>query len=126
MPDYDKIMQNYQPSEVTAEFFILYKDEESSIDGVISLDQTFSEFLSLLQGEIEYFWGKEYANMDDYLIFFIDLSDKNRLKEISDDKVYQTVRNIKEIFLVILHKEIKYRIIENLPPVFDWFMLYSL
>lgn len=126
MPDYDKIMRNYQPSEVTAEFFILYKDEESSIDGVISLDQTFDEFLSLLQGEIEYIWGTEYANMDDYLIFYIDLNDKNRLKEVSDEKVYQTIRKVKEIFLVILHKEIKYRIIENLPPVFEWFMLYSL
>lgn len=126
MPDYDKIMRNYQPSEITAEFFILYKDEESSIDGVISLDQTFDEFLSLLQGEIEYIWGTEYANMDDYLIFYIDLNDKNRLKEVSDEKVYQTIRKVKEIFLVILHKEIKYRIIENLPPVFEWFMLYSL
>ncbi|MFW9785569.1 MAG: hypothetical protein ACFFFB_25020 [Candidatus Heimdallarchaeota archaeon] len=126
MPDYDKIMRNYQPSEVTAEFFILYKDEESSIDGVISLDQTFDEFLSLLRGEIEFIWGTEYANMDDYLIFYIDLNDKNRLKEVSDEKVYQTIRKVKEIFLVILHKEIKYRIIENLPPVFEWFMLYSL
>ena len=126
MPDYDKIMQNYQPSEVDAQFFVLYVDEESSIDGVVSLDETLNEFISLLQGEIEYCWGVEYANMDDYLIFYIDLDDKNRLTEIIDENQYQIVRKFKEIFLVVLHKEIKYRIIENLPPVFDWFMLYSL
>ncbi|MHA2393375.1 MAG: hypothetical protein ACXAEX_15650 [Promethearchaeota archaeon] len=125
MPDYDRIIENYQSSDVTAEFFVFYKDEESSIDGVISLDQSLNKFITSLQGEIEYCWGAEYANMDEYLIFYIDLNEKNRLKEISDEIQYQSVRKLEEIFLVILHKEIRYRIIENLPPVFDWFMSYS-
>ena len=59
--------------------------------------------------------------MDDYAIFHIDIEDKNKLKEIKNEQNYQTVRNSKEIFLVVLHKEIPYRIIENIPPIFNWF-----
>jgi hypothetical protein len=62
--------------------------------------------------------------MDDYIIFHIDIEDKNNLKEIKDNEYYLYVRQLKKIFLVILHKDIQYRIIENLPPVFDWFMDY--
>jgi len=64
--------------------------------------------------------------MNDYLIFYVDLDEKNNLKEITDEIIYQKVRVLKEIFMVVLHKDIKYRIIENLPLVFEWFMAYSL
>lgn len=126
MPEFEKIMQNYQPSEVTANFFVLYKDETSSIDGVISLEETLQKFIELLLGEIEYCWGSEYADIDEFSIFYIDVEEKNNLKQISDEKVYQHVRGLKDIFILMLHNEIKYRIIENLPPVFDWYMAYSL
>jgi len=125
MPDFKKIMQNIQPSEVTVNFFVLFKDEDVAIDGWISLEETLPKFISLLQEEIEYCWGAKYANMSDYLIFYIDLDEKNNLKEIIDESIYQKVRVLKEIFIVVLHKDIKYRIIENLPLVFEWFMLYS-
>ena len=125
MPDLKKIKQNFQPLDVTANFFVLFKDEDVSIDGWISLEETLQKFISHLQGEIEYCWGAEYANMNDYLIFYIDLDEKNNLKEIIDEQIYQKVKILKEIFMVILHKDIKYRIIENLPLVFEWFMAYS-
>jgi len=118
-------MQNIQPSEVIINFFVLFKDENVSIDGWITLRETLPKFISLLQEEIEYCWGAEYANMNDYLIFYIDLDEKNNLKEITDETIYQKVRVLKEIFIVVLHKDIKYRIIENLPLVFEWFMVYS-
>lgn len=122
MPDFEKIMKNYQPSEVTANFFVLYKDESTWLHGWISMEDSFEEFLSLVQGEIEYSWDSEYADMADYIIFHIDLEDNNNLKEIKDNQYYQFVRQLQEIFIVVLHKDIKYRIIENIPPVFDWFM----
>jgi len=125
MPDFKKIMQNIQPSEVIINFFVLFKDENVSIDGWITLKETLPEFISLLQEEIEYCWGLEYANMNDYSIYYIDLDEKNNLKEITDDQIHQKVRLLKDIFIVVLHKDIKYRIIENLPLVFEWFMAYS-
>lgn len=126
MPDKEDVMRNYEPLDVKANFIVLYKDEESSMDGWISLEDRLSDFISLLKSEIEYQWGAEFAYMDDYLIFYIDLNDKNRLKDIKDDDTFQQIKKLKEIFMVVLHKEIKYRIIENLPLVFEWFMSYSL
>ncbi len=57
-----------------------------------------------------------------YHIFHINTEDKNKLQEVKDDQIYQQIRKLKDIFIVVLHREIKYRIIENLPPVFEWFM----
>ncbi|MFX0030938.1 MAG: hypothetical protein ACFE8B_17120 [Candidatus Hermodarchaeota archaeon] len=124
MPDLKKIIENFQPSEKTANFFVLFKDENTSIDGWISLGDSLIKFISLIQEEIEYCWGTDHANMDDYIIFYIDVDEKNNLKEIENEKVYQKIRNLNDIFIVILHKEVKYRIIENLPLVFEWFMAY--
>ena len=122
MPDLEKTIENYQPQEVTANFFVLYKEELAWLDGWISLEDSFEEFLSLIQGELEYSWDVPNVDMADYIFFHIDLQDKNKLKEIKDNNDYLHVRQLEEIFIVVLHKEIKYRIIENLPPVFEWFM----
>ncbi|MFW9876383.1 MAG: hypothetical protein ACFFG0_25085 [Candidatus Thorarchaeota archaeon] len=115
-------MENYEPPEITANFFVLSKDEEVWLDGWISMEPSLEEFMSLIQEEIEYSWGTERADMADYVIFHIDLEDKNNLKEIKDNEYYQFVKQHQEIFIVVLHKDIKYRIIENIPPVFEWFM----
>ncbi|MHA2008533.1 MAG: hypothetical protein ACXABO_13965 [Promethearchaeota archaeon] len=125
MPDKEKAIKNYEPLDVAANFIIVYKDEESSMEGWISLEKTLSHFIFLLKGEIEYHWGSEFAYMGEYLFFYIDINDKNRLKDIKDDNTFQKVKKLKEIFVVILHNEIKYRIIENLPLVFEWFASYS-
>jgi len=125
MPDFKKIMQNYQPSEVTAKFFVLYKDEISTLDGFISLEENLQKFILLVLEEIEYSWGPEYAKFDEFSIFYIDVEEKNNLKEIISEEIYQHVKGLKKIFILLLHNDIKYRIIENLPPVFEWFMAHS-
>ncbi|MBY9010375.1 MAG: hypothetical protein KGD74_10970 [Candidatus Lokiarchaeota archaeon] len=121
MPDFEKIKQNQRFSEVTAKIFALDKDESTFLSGWIALDRTLNQLISSLLKEINYTWESNYQNMDDYLIFYIDIEDKNKLKEIKNEKSYQTVRNSKNIYLVILHKEIPFRVVENLPLVFDWF-----
>jgi hypothetical protein len=122
MPDFKKIIENSDPPEVTGNFFVLYKDEEAWLDGWISMEPSLEEFISLVQEEIEYSWGIESADMEEYLIFHIDIEDKNNLKEIRDNDYYLWVRSLPEIFVIVLHKDIKYRIIENIPAVFEWFM----
>ncbi|MBY8985781.1 MAG: hypothetical protein KGD65_11970 [Candidatus Lokiarchaeota archaeon] len=122
MPDFEEIEQNFESSDITANFIIVFKDEIDSIEGWIMLEETLNEFNSHLQEEIEYYWGEDYADMKDYSIFHLNTEDKNTLKEIDTDKYYQNLKTLEQIFIVILHKEIKYRIIENLPPVFEWFM----
>jgi len=85
-------MKNYDPLEVTANFIIVYKDEESSMEGWISLEKTMLEFISLLKDEVEYQWGTEFAYMEDYMIFYIDLNDKNKLKDIKDEDLEKLLR----------------------------------
>ncbi|MFW9819802.1 MAG: hypothetical protein ACFFE5_09350 [Candidatus Thorarchaeota archaeon] len=122
MPEFEKIMDNYEPPEIIANFFVLHSDEESCIEGWISMEPSLEEFIALLQEEIEYSWGIEDSHMADYNLFHIDLEDKNNMKEINDNDYYLFVREHPEIFIVVLHKSIKYRIIENIPAVFEWFM----
>ena len=122
MPDFEKTMKNNELSEVTANFFVLYKDEETWLNGWISMEHSLEEFISVLREEIEYSWDYENIDMTDYVLFHIDLDDKNNMKEIKEDQYYQWVMQFEEIFIVVLHKDIKYRIIENIPPVFEWFM----
>ena len=100
----------------------MYKDEESFLDGWISMEPSLEEFISLIQEEIEDAWGLESADMADYIVFHIDLEDKNNMKEIKDNEYYQWIRQHQEIFIVVLHNNIKFRIIENIPAVFEWFM----
>lgn len=122
MPNFEKITNNLELPEVTANFFILYKDEETYLNGWISLEPSLEEFISVLRDEIEYSWELDNVDMADYLIFHIDLEDKNNMKEITDNQYYQGVMQLEDIFIVVLHKDIKYRIIENIPSVFEWFM----
>ena len=114
-------MENYVPPDVAANFFLLYKDNSAFLEGWVCLDEDLNDFILLLQDEIIYSWGSEYANMEDYHIFYIDEKDKNNLKKIIDQKTYDEVRALKEIYIVFLHKEIEYRFIENIPLVFEWF-----
>jgi hypothetical protein len=122
MPEFEKVMDNHDPLEIIANFFVLYRDEESCLEGWISMEPSLEEFISLLKEEIEHSWGTEDSDMSDYSLFHIDLEDKNNMKEIQDNDYYLLVRECPEIFIIVLHKNIKYRIIENIPAVFEWFM----
>ena len=118
-------MKNYREVEVFANFFVLDKDEIGFLEGRIELDESFKSFILYLQEEIRYSWGLEQVNMNDYLLFHIDTTDKNDLKEIKERRYYQQVRKSRDIFIVLLHKDIQSRIIENIPLVFEWFMRIS-
>ena len=121
MPNFVEIERNQMIPEVTAKFFVLAKDESAYISGWIALEENLEQFISVLREEMQYAWNMKDINMDDYPIFHIDIEDNNRLKELNNNQDYQIVKHSKNIYLVILHKEIPYRIIENIPPVFNWF-----
>ncbi len=88
MNNFRKIDENIQFPEVTGNFIVVYEDQDIYLYGWIALDKTFDNFYSFLQEEIEYSWGFEYADMNNYLIFYIDMNDENQLKEISDNQYY--------------------------------------
>jgi hypothetical protein len=122
MLDFEKIIENCNPLEVTVNFFVLYRDEETWLDGWISMEHFLEEFKNLVQEEIEYSLGLENSHMKDYEIFHINTENKNNMKQIKNNDYYLWVRGIKEIFIVVLHRDIKYYIIENVPILYEWFM----
>jgi len=126
MPDKKKILNNFLFPEVTAKYFVLNKDEETNLYGWITLDESFSDFLSLLREEMEYSWGKEFSRIDDYKIYYIDIENKYNLVEIINEETYRYARKLKDIFLAILHKKIKSNIVQNIPILYEWFMAFSL
>ena len=126
MPDKKKILNNFLFPEVTAKYFVLNKDEETNLYGWITLDESFSDFLSLLREEMEYSWGIEFSRIDDYKIYYIDIENKYNLVEIINEETYRYARKLKDIFLAILHKKIKSNIVQNIPILYEWFMAFSL
>lgn len=126
MVDKEKIIENYVKPEVVGHFFILDDSEESWLYGDIIIDETFDQFRSLVKGEIEFSWGQEFSNLDDYKFYHIDTEDKDNLITINDEEIFQKVRKLEEIFIAIIHNNITYKIIENIPPLFDWYQEYFL
>lgn len=122
----DKIFDYDTPTGDLAKFFILDDTEESWICGEIEFDENFEQFIALIKEEIEYSWGSDFSDMNNYLIYYIDTSDKNTLKLIEDETIYCSLKNHDERFIAIIHKAIPYKIIANIPPLFDWFMEDSL
>jgi hypothetical protein len=110
--------------ELKANLIIVLEEHEDWIEGWMLLDESLKEFKYHLEEEIEYNWGFEYADLDDYILFFIDVEDKNNLKEIKSEDMYQRLKQKDDIYIVVLEKTIKYRFIENLPCVFEWFSDY--
>ncbi len=49
--------------EVTANFFVSYKEDKINLYGWIKLDESFNEFLKLMQEEIVYDWGAEEGTL---------------------------------------------------------------
>jgi hypothetical protein len=121
MADFKKIEANYEEFEKIANFFVLHKNEENWLEGWIAVDKDLDQFFSNLSEEMNFTWDFERVVIEDYLLFQIDIKNKNLLKEIKSEKDFHSLGKQGNIFLVLLHKGFKYRIIENIPPVFDWF-----
>ena len=116
-----KIIDNFDDF-VKAKLFVLNKDETLWLEGFIELDIHFEEFVSLLISEIKFSWNIKNLEIESFSIYYIDIHNKNRLIPISNNECYQFVRKLKSIYIVVLHRQIKSMIIENIPSVFGWFM----
>lgn len=113
-------MENFANPQDIGNFFILYEDQEAYTYGWISIEGSLEDLKIRIEEEIEYSWGFEFADISEYRIFNIELGDHYNLKEIRDDLYYQHIKGQKEIFIVLLHKNIKTRLIENLPDIYEW------
>ena len=121
MPNLDKILKNYEEKEVSTNFFLLHEKNKLWLEGWVHLDDSLEKFLSFIESEMKYSWERNDLKISDYQIFQIDMEDKNQLIEIKTESQYGQTRKQDDIYIVILSKESKYRLIENIPLLFEWF-----
>ncbi|MFX1397768.1 MAG: hypothetical protein ACFFAS_12090 [Promethearchaeota archaeon] len=122
MVNAERVYENLDPPEVVGKFYILGDTEEHWIYGEIMLPDLLEKFTSLIKSEIEYSWGSEFADMNEYALFHIDTKNKDDLIEITENEYYTKVRNLDKIFIALIHTSIKYRFIVNIPPLYDWYV----
>ncbi|MEJ2249866.1 MAG: hypothetical protein P8Y70_04310 [Candidatus Lokiarchaeota archaeon] len=120
MVDKNKIMGKVSFPKEAGNFFVLYEDQEAFTYGWISLEGSIEEFKTRLEDEIEYAWGFEYADLNEYNIFNIEIGNHYDLQKISDEEYYQKIKYQEEIYIVVLHKNIESRLIENFPEIYEW------
>jgi len=109
------------PDEI-CDYIVVNEDEESYLEGWMSLEGSFEELLENLHLLLESAWGSKYANINDYIFYYIDVMDKYNLIYLTNNKIFKEIKKLNEILIVILHKNIKFKIIQNIPVVYDWFM----
>jgi len=122
MPEKKEKIQNIRFPELTSNFIVLDENEDAYIDGWMSLEGTFEDLLENVQDQLKLPWGSKYKEMNDYIIYYIDILDKYNLICITDNEIFQDVKELNEVFIVVLHKNIEYKIIQNIPVVYDWFI----
>ncbi len=115
-------IQTIRFPDVSGNFFILYEDEKDYLHGWMSLEGGFDEFLENIQDQLKLLWGEKDTETKDYIIYYIDVLDKYNLVKISNNDIFQELKNQKEIYIVVLHKNIDYKIIQNIPIVYEWFI----
>ena len=109
------------PDEVL-DYIVVHEDEESYLEGWMSLEGSFEELLENIRIVLESAWGYKYASVNDYKFYYIDVIDNYNLIYFINNKIFEEIKKRKEIFIVILHKNIEFKIIQNIPIVYEWFM----
>ncbi|MFX1568925.1 MAG: hypothetical protein ACFFCV_11235 [Promethearchaeota archaeon] len=107
-------------NEIIGKFFVLNKNLSSYIQGWIPIGKTLKLFMKDLKEEIEYELDSENVIIEHYLIFFIDIIN-NRLIEITDDRILNSIKKNDKIFIVLLDKSIKTTIIDEIPILYKWY-----
>ncbi|MFX1329190.1 MAG: hypothetical protein ACFE91_13765 [Promethearchaeota archaeon] len=117
----ERIEKNSVPNEVLGKFFVLNKAQNKQIQGWIIIDKTLKEFIKSIKEEIEYEWDLERIFIENYLIFYVNPND-NSMIEVKDDKTLNTLRRNKKIFVVVLDKMIPFKTIEDIKPLYKWYL----
>ncbi len=117
----ERIEKNSVPNEVLGKYFVLNKAQDKQIQGWIIIDKTLKEFIKSIKEEIEYEWDLERIFIENYLIFYINPND-NSMIEVKDNKTLNTLRRNKKIFVVVLDKMIPFKTIEDIKPLYKWYL----
>jgi hypothetical protein len=120
MKDYEDILKNYVSNDVEGKFFVLDKTQLKWIQGWIAIESSLKAFTKSLKEEIDYSWNLEHIFIENFSIFYINI-DNNSLVEIKDNKTLSIARRKEMVFIVLLDKNIKFKTMKDIKPLYDWY-----
>jgi hypothetical protein len=101
-------------------FYVIGSKPSESISGWIALEQGKDEFLETIFEEMEYTLQIEIEDQHMYDLYYVDSKKKNQLIVVPDQKVYNHVKELESIMVMVLHKDINITEVENHPRFKDW------
>lgn len=101
-------------------FYIIGKQPHESMSGWIALEDRVDEFLETVFEEMEYTLQVEVKDQNMYNLYFVDTSKNNSLKPVSDQNVFEYVKKLERILVMVLHKDIDASKVESHPRYQDW------
>ena len=101
-------------------FYIIGKEPHESMSGWIALEERIDEFLETIFEEMEYTLQVEVKNQHMYDLYSVDTSKNSTLQHVPDQKVFETVKQLERISIMVLHKDVDVGAVVSHPRYQDW------
>ena len=109
------------PKECFGKIFVLNKNFKDYFKGWILIEGNLHQFLRNLQEEIDYEWEFKKSFIENFLVYFIDIT-TNLLVEVKDNKTLNLIRRKDKIFIVLLDKSHLIRDIKDNKTLYNWYI----
>ena len=121
MRDTDKKREqsNSEPDAMGA-FYVIGGKPNEVISGWIALEEGVDEFLETIFEEMEYTLQMEVKNQHMYDLYYVDSTKENHLTAVPDQKMFDYVKQLERIMVMVLHKEVDKSEVENHPRFINW------
>jgi len=121
MRDTDKeIEPKDSEQDALGAFYIIGKQPHESMSGWIALEDRMDEFLETIFEEMEYTLQVEVKNQHMYDLYFVDTSRNNSLQHVPNQKVFESVKQLERISIMVLHKDVDVSAVVSHPRYQDW------
>jgi hypothetical protein len=109
------------PKECFGKIFVLNKNFKDYFKGWILIEGNLHQFLRNLQEEIDYEWEFKKSFIENFLVYFIDIT-TNLLVEVKDTKTLNLLRRKDKIFIVLLDKSHLVSDIKDIESLYNWYI----
>ncbi|MHA1908230.1 MAG: hypothetical protein ACW98Y_13105 [Candidatus Thorarchaeota archaeon] len=101
-------------------FYVIGGKPSEVISGWIALDEGIDEFLETIFEEMEYTLQIEVKDQHMYDLYYVDSKKENTLTVVPDQQGFENVKQLEQIKVMVLHKDINKSDVENHPRFKDW------
>ena len=117
----DQLNKVKYPKECFGKVFVLNKNLKDYFKGWILIEGNLHQFLRNLQEEIDYEWEFKKSFIENFLVYFIDIT-TNLLVEVKDNKTLNLIRRKDKIFIVLLDKSHLVSDIKDIKSLYNWYI----